>query len=239
MRSACFWNITQRRMVILYQRFGTTYGCHLQGSRSPRWCELQVQREGKHLPLQHCSLRSISREFRHKTSTIPWRHSKKITTNFRIKYFNIVHWVWLSKPRGTTNKSRCLPSPKQTHQLWGPATLIFSGCCGLILQVQTMNLTNGLHPGQNLKMDRARSPLPPYAFMVWCLITHGTNVPAPVCVTATSLRVFAHRLYYCSWQIYGWQSGQSPDLDACYWLISVGIFKDNLTWEIWEYFWPN
>jgi hypothetical protein len=34
-RSALFWHITQRRLVILYRRFGTTYPSHLQGSRSP------------------------------------------------------------------------------------------------------------------------------------------------------------------------------------------------------------
>jgi hypothetical protein len=36
MRSALFWGITQSRVVILYQRFRTTYRSHLQGSRSPR-----------------------------------------------------------------------------------------------------------------------------------------------------------------------------------------------------------
>jgi hypothetical protein len=36
MRSALFWGITQRRMVILYRSFGTKYRSHLQGSRSPR-----------------------------------------------------------------------------------------------------------------------------------------------------------------------------------------------------------
>jgi hypothetical protein len=35
-RSALFWDITQRRVVILYRRFGTTYLSHLQGSRNPR-----------------------------------------------------------------------------------------------------------------------------------------------------------------------------------------------------------
>jgi hypothetical protein len=35
MRTALFWGITQRRVVILYQHFGTTYRSHLQGSRSP------------------------------------------------------------------------------------------------------------------------------------------------------------------------------------------------------------
>jgi hypothetical protein len=33
---ALFWDITQRRVVIIYRRFGTTYGSHLQGSRSPK-----------------------------------------------------------------------------------------------------------------------------------------------------------------------------------------------------------
>jgi hypothetical protein len=33
-RSALFRDITQRRVVILYLRFGTTYRSHLQGSRS-------------------------------------------------------------------------------------------------------------------------------------------------------------------------------------------------------------
>jgi hypothetical protein len=34
-RSALFWDITQRRVVILYRRFGTTFRSHLQGWRSP------------------------------------------------------------------------------------------------------------------------------------------------------------------------------------------------------------
>jgi hypothetical protein len=36
MRSTLLWDITQRRMVILYRRFGTTFRSHLQGSRSLR-----------------------------------------------------------------------------------------------------------------------------------------------------------------------------------------------------------
>jgi hypothetical protein len=36
MRSALFWDITQRWVVIVYRRFGTTYRSHLQRSRSPR-----------------------------------------------------------------------------------------------------------------------------------------------------------------------------------------------------------
>jgi len=34
--TALFWNWTQRRMLIPYRRFGTTYRSHLQGSRISR-----------------------------------------------------------------------------------------------------------------------------------------------------------------------------------------------------------
>jgi hypothetical protein len=34
-RSALFWGIMQRRVVIIYRRFGATYRSHLQGSRNP------------------------------------------------------------------------------------------------------------------------------------------------------------------------------------------------------------
>ena len=36
MRSALFWDLTQRRMVVYYRRFGTTNLYHLQGSGSPK-----------------------------------------------------------------------------------------------------------------------------------------------------------------------------------------------------------
>jgi hypothetical protein len=36
MRSAPYWQVTQRRMVIPYRRFGTTYRSRRQGSRNPR-----------------------------------------------------------------------------------------------------------------------------------------------------------------------------------------------------------
>jgi hypothetical protein len=29
--SALFWNITQRRVIVVYRRFGTTYRSHLHG----------------------------------------------------------------------------------------------------------------------------------------------------------------------------------------------------------------
>jgi hypothetical protein len=34
-KSTLFWDITQRRMVVLYQHFGTTHRSHLQWSKSP------------------------------------------------------------------------------------------------------------------------------------------------------------------------------------------------------------
>jgi len=40
MSCALFWDSTQRRTVIPYRRFGTTYGSHLQGSRR---CRLVVE----------------------------------------------------------------------------------------------------------------------------------------------------------------------------------------------------
>jgi hypothetical protein len=36
LRSALFWDVTQRRVVIVYRRFGKTYRSHLPGSRNPR-----------------------------------------------------------------------------------------------------------------------------------------------------------------------------------------------------------
>jgi hypothetical protein len=36
MRSSLFWDVTQSRLVVSYQRFGTTYRSYLQGSSSQR-----------------------------------------------------------------------------------------------------------------------------------------------------------------------------------------------------------
>jgi hypothetical protein len=36
MRTAHLWDVTQRRVVIPYRLFGTTYRSHRQGSRNPR-----------------------------------------------------------------------------------------------------------------------------------------------------------------------------------------------------------
>ena len=47
MRSAPLWDFTQRRMVVPYRRFGTTYRYHLQGSKKEgngRWEALSFSR---------------------------------------------------------------------------------------------------------------------------------------------------------------------------------------------------
>jgi hypothetical protein len=47
LRSAVFWDITQRRVVVLYRRFGTSIRSHLQGPRSP---SLEYGTDGLSLP---------------------------------------------------------------------------------------------------------------------------------------------------------------------------------------------
>jgi hypothetical protein len=60
-RSALFWGVTQRRVVILYRRFGTTCRSHLQGSRS--LC-LSVRPHGTtQLPLDGFSLNLLFDDF--------------------------------------------------------------------------------------------------------------------------------------------------------------------------------
>ena len=54
MRSALFWDITHRRVVILYRRFGTTYRSHLQRSRSQRRKWRMISRVGRFF-LPRCS----------------------------------------------------------------------------------------------------------------------------------------------------------------------------------------
>jgi hypothetical protein len=46
MRSTLFWDVTRRRVVILYRRFGTMYQSHLQGSGSPRRKDFLTPEDG-------------------------------------------------------------------------------------------------------------------------------------------------------------------------------------------------
>jgi hypothetical protein len=41
MRSALWWDFTQRIMAVPYRRFGTTYRYHLHGSGNPRRREIE------------------------------------------------------------------------------------------------------------------------------------------------------------------------------------------------------
>jgi hypothetical protein len=58
LRSALLCDITERRVVILYRRFGTTYRSHLQGSRSPIRCSETSVKDC------HSTLRNITEECR-------------------------------------------------------------------------------------------------------------------------------------------------------------------------------
>jgi hypothetical protein len=91
MRSSLFWDITQRRVVIFCRRFGTTYGSHIQGSRSPKNVSIFLRNSWplKMGPIRYAetsvkyydsTLRNISEEHRsHVTSCVSnnvtyWRH---------------------------------------------------------------------------------------------------------------------------------------------------------------------
>jgi hypothetical protein len=56
MRSALFWDITQRRMVILYRRFGTTYPSFLLLKLGPIGCPETSVKD------YHSTLRNIPEE---------------------------------------------------------------------------------------------------------------------------------------------------------------------------------
>jgi len=68
MRSAIFWDFTQRRMVVSCRRFGTTYRYHLQESSSPR----------RLLDLRRCN-REIVPKRRQETTILCWVKSQKRT----------------------------------------------------------------------------------------------------------------------------------------------------------------
>ena len=57
MRSAVFWDVTQRLVVVPYWRFGKTNRSHLQGSRNPRLSRNVASND-------HQALRNISEERR-------------------------------------------------------------------------------------------------------------------------------------------------------------------------------
>jgi hypothetical protein len=65
LRSAFFWDVMQRRLVVCYRRFGTTSRCQLQRSSSPR--SLKIRTIGcPQTSVQNChsTLRNIPEERR-------------------------------------------------------------------------------------------------------------------------------------------------------------------------------
>ena len=63
LRSALFWDVTQRIVVIPYGRFGTTYRSELQGPRNPLSWPLKmgpISCPEKSVSNYHCKLRNIA-----------------------------------------------------------------------------------------------------------------------------------------------------------------------------------
>jgi hypothetical protein len=92
-RSALFWDITQRRVAILYRRFGTTCRSHLQGSRSlglwASWplkmgpiCCLETSVKDYHWTLRN--IREERRSHQHRGRSLKSRKKRWITANVLI-----------------------------------------------------------------------------------------------------------------------------------------------------------
>jgi hypothetical protein len=85
-RSPLLWDITQRRLLILYWRFGTTYRSHFQGSRSPRRLEYGTDRlsrnVGEGLPLGAALISQNSADLIN-TAAEAWNHGYPEETNGR------------------------------------------------------------------------------------------------------------------------------------------------------------
>jgi hypothetical protein len=62
--SALFWDITQRWVVIIYQRFGTTGRSQLQGLRSPRKKMWLIGSPETSVQKYHSMVRNIPEELR-------------------------------------------------------------------------------------------------------------------------------------------------------------------------------
>jgi hypothetical protein len=95
MRSTLFWNVTQRRFVVSYRRFRTTYLSHLQGSSSPvtsyQSTPLHIQEERRSHWHRGGSLKSRK----------AIRHSISLTLNhpcfFKLNYLEIVTLYMINK----------------------------------------------------------------------------------------------------------------------------------------------
>jgi hypothetical protein len=129
MRSALFWSITQRRMVILYRRFGTTCRSHLQRSRSARRL-LYPRRWDRYVDPKrqdcHSTLRNTPEERR--SQTVPmFKHKWKVRFTLQLLYacrkkpwMFLKEWVaqWAQQPKWMwrINTSKTLENVKSFKQ---------------------------------------------------------------------------------------------------------------------------
>ena len=79
MRSALFWDIMQRLVVIMYRRFGTTYGSDLQGLsprrlfRPCRWDRYVVPKRRYRINIPRCVISQKSAEVKVKVKLSHYR----------------------------------------------------------------------------------------------------------------------------------------------------------------------
>jgi hypothetical protein len=102
MRSALFWDITRRFVVIVYRRFGTTYWSHLHGSRVKmgpiRYPETSVNNYHtipRNIPEERRSQKLI--QFVHKPLSCQWPSSLKTLINEGMDNAEVSSWglcVW-------------------------------------------------------------------------------------------------------------------------------------------------
>jgi predicted acetyltransferase len=103
LRFALFWDITQRLVVVMYRRFGTTYLSHLQETRSPRtklssWTSWPSNMGPIGCPetseqSYHSALLNIPEELRshlHRAGSLKSRKNIIFQTNFLVSQYNIV-----------------------------------------------------------------------------------------------------------------------------------------------------
>jgi hypothetical protein len=138
-RSALFWDITQRWVVVMYRRFGTTNLCHLQGSTSTdprRWHRYIVPKHPYRIITQGCIIFQKNADFIYIPAEA-WNKKKRFdfcmrnVWNHRLMVYG-THimsrkqvWVWcnssnsgsieaeekqwLARPRVSVNAWQCVP----------------------------------------------------------------------------------------------------------------------------------
>jgi len=73
MKSAIFWDVTQRMVVISYRRFGTTYPFHFQGKKFSALEDGTERLSLNSVNIYHHKLRKIT-EDRRSLLQCPWTH---------------------------------------------------------------------------------------------------------------------------------------------------------------------